>query len=215
MPITQIDFPILQRFFCAVQSSEGMVSQPIDSAAHQLVDKQDEDKRPKQLPKGVVLGPDGKPCRSCTSFASWAAMTKQQNPQTKAFSTMTAPPQTTAPLEPPSNCPPDVDQLGRSTWTLLHAMTADYPERPSATQQAETKQFIGLFSKMYPCWVCADDFRAWMKEGNEPKVSNREEFGRWMCEAHNAVNVKLGKESFDCNRWEERWRTGWKDGSCD
>lgn len=77
------------------------------------------------------------------------------------------------------------------------------------------KQFVGLFGKLYPCWSCADDFRTWMKEGNEPRVSNREEFGRWMCEAHNAVNVKLGKSSFDCNKWEERWRTGWRDGSCD
>ena len=47
-----------------------------------------------------------------------------------------------------------------------------------------------------------------MRQSNEPRVSNRDEIGRWMCEAHNAVNVKLGKESFDCNRWEERWRTG-------
>ena len=32
--------------------------------------------------------------------------------------------------------------------------------------------------------------------------------GRWMCEAHNEVNRKLGKGEFDCSRWEERWRTG-------
>lgn len=116
----------------------------------------------------------------------------------------------------PDDCPPDVEQLGRSTWTLLHTMTANYPERPSLTQQTETKTFLHLFSKYYPCWVCADDFRSWMKEsGNEPKVSNREEFGRWMCEAHNAVNVKLGKKEFDCGLWEERWRTGWRDGRCD
>lgn len=55
----------------------------------------------------------------------------------------------------------------------------------------------------------------WMRDGNEPRVSNREDFGRWLCEAHNAVNVKLGKEQFNCNQWEERWRTGWKDGRCD
>lgn len=115
-----------------------------------------------------------------------------------------------------NDCPPDVEALGRSTWTLLHTMTANYPERPSLTQQTEMKSFISLFGKFYPCWVCADDFRDWMKSGdNEPKVSNREEFGRWMCEAHNAVNVKLGKKEFDCGRWEERWRTGWKDGRCD
>ena len=149
-------------------------------------------------------------CRSCTSFASWAAMTKKEKPNSASTTKAVA-----HPIEPPANCPPDVDQLGRSTWTLLHTMTANYPEKPSFVQQIETKQFIGLFSKMYPCWICADDFRVWMKEGNEPRVSNREEFGRWMCEAHNAVNVKLGKDSFDCNMWEERWRTGWKDGSCD
>jgi len=24
------------------------------------------------------------------------------------------------------------------------------------------KQFMGLFGKLYPCWVCAEDFREWM-----------------------------------------------------
>ena len=123
---------------------------------------------------------------------------------------------TSSSLLPPSDCPPDVEQLGRSTWTFLHAMTATYPERPSTTQQAEARQFLQLFGKFYPCWSCADDFRGWMAQsGNAPRVSNREEFGRWMCEAHNAVNVKLGKTEFDCGKWEERWRTGWKDGRCD
>jgi mitochondrial FAD-linked sulfhydryl oxidase len=154
-------------------------------------------------------------CRSCTSFASWAAMTKGQQ-QTSPFSTNAKLQSSTAPLtEPPEDCPPDVDRLGSHTWTFLHTLTANYPTNPSPAQQSDTKSFISLFSKMYPCWVCADDFRTWMKEGNEPRVSNREEFGRWMCEAHNAVNVKLGKEEFDCGKWEERWRTGWKDGRCD
>ena len=136
-----------------------------------------------------------------------------QSKQTSTSNTSAA--QAATALDAHSDCPPDVEELGRSTWTLLHTMTAQYPERPSLTQQMEIKSFIGLFSKMYPCWHCADDFRSWMKGGNEPRVSNRDEFGKWMCEAHNAVNVKLGKKEFDCNRWEERWRTGWKDGRCD
>jgi len=52
-------------------------------------------------------------------------------------------------------------------------------------------------------------------KGNEPRVEGRDGLGRWMCEAHNEVNRKLGKEVFDCGRWEERWRTGWRNGSCD
>jgi FAD-linked sulfhydryl oxidase len=116
----------------------------------------------------------------------------------------------------PSDCPPDVEELGRSSWTLLHSMTASYPVDPSPQLQAETKSFLNTFSKLYPCWYCAKDFQKWIRdERHAPRVSSREEFGRWMCEAHNAVNVKLGKKEFDCNKWEERWRTGWKDGRCD
>ncbi|MCJ1422077.1 hypothetical protein MMC32_008446, partial [Xylographa parallela] len=82
--------------------------------------------------------------------------------------------------------------------------------------QAEMTQFLGLFAKLYPCWVCAADFEAWMaRAGNAPRVEGREGLGRWMCEAHNEVNRKLGKGVFDCARWEERWRTGWREGGCD
>jgi mitochondrial FAD-linked sulfhydryl oxidase len=45
-------------------------------------------------------------------------------------------------------------------------------------------------------------------EREKVRVGSRAEFGKWMCDAHNEVNRKLGKELFDCNRWEERWRTG-------
>nr|OQO21163.1 hypothetical protein B0A51_10906 [Rachicladosporium sp. CCFEE 5018] len=220
MPITEIQFPILTHFLCSVESNTGMPPQPLDAtpaqAAKAEAKQQQEDGRA-NLPKGVVLGPDGKPCRSCTSVASWMAMARSSPSGGKPtnIATTVPPAQATSSLDIPSDCPPDVEQLGRSTWTLLHSLTANYPERPCLTQQSDTRQFMSLFGKMYPCWVCADDFRAWMQNGNAPKVSNREEFGKWMCEAHNAVNVKLGKPSFDCDKWEERWRTGWKDGRCD
>ena len=64
MPITQIQLPILQFFFCAVESQTGMPPQPLDATPSQLAQaqqKQNNNDRPKQIPKGVVLGPDGKP----------------------------------------------------------------------------------------------------------------------------------------------------------
>ena len=36
-----------------------------------------------------------------------------------------------------------------------------------------------------------------------------------MCELHNEVNDRLGKPQFDCDKVDERWRTGPADGSCD
>jgi FAD-linked sulfhydryl oxidase len=173
-------------------------------------------------------------CRTCTSVASWRALTKQADLKsansnststpTSSTSKMTTPTAglaaaaTPSPSETPSDCPPDVEELGRSTWTLLHSMAATYPEKADAEHQANMSGFLKFFSKLYPCWVCADDFRAWMVHPsgrNQPKLGSRKEFGWWMCEAHNEVNRKLGKKEFDCRLWEERWRTGWKDGRCD
>lgn len=78
------------------------------------------------------------------------------------------------------------------------------------------QQFLSTFSKLYPCHVCAEDFQHWMAQpNNAPKVKGQDELGMWMCQAHNAVNVKLGKKEFDCTLWKERWKDGWKDGRCD
>jgi FAD-linked sulfhydryl oxidase len=164
-------------------------------------------------------------CRLCTSAAAWRNLTKQSKASTAAASTTT----TTQPQSQRNStsvstgttkpeCPPDVEALGRSTWTLLHSLTATYPEKASPSEQAEMRSFLTLLSKLYPCWVCADDFRNWMTEPsgrNQPRLGGRSEFGNWMCEAHNEVNRKLGKKEFDCRFWEERWKDGWKDGRCD
>ncbi|KAI1945585.1 Flavin-linked sulfhydryl oxidase of the mitochondrial IMS [Ophidiomyces ophidiicola] len=211
---------------------------------HRSPDQGGKDIRQK-LPKGVVLDKDGKPCRTCTSLADWRALTRMKSSSTTAnpgaaaalsssssstLASKAAIPSTIAALaltsasasdtlEPiPSDCPADVEMLGRSTWTLLHTMAASYPTTANTQQQDDMRSFLSLFSKLYPCWVCADDFRAWMNDPsgkNKPKVKGRAEFGNWMCEAHNEVNRKLGKKVFDCAKWEERWRTGWKDGRCD
>ncbi|KAJ5124298.1 ERV/ALR sulphydryl oxidase [Penicillium bovifimosum] len=210
------------------KSMGSMFNQPNPTSSKPAGD--DDSKAP--LPKGVVLDKDGKPCRTCTSVASWRALTKQADLNkntTSSSSSSTANKMTTStpalaaaatpsPSELPSDCPPDVEQLGRSTWTLLHSMAATYPEKANAEHQDNMRGFLKFFSKLYPCWVCADDFQTWMAHPsgqNQPRLGSRKEFGWWMCEAHNEVNRKLGKKEFDCRLWEERWRTGWKDGRCD
>lgn len=56
-------------------------------------------------------------------------------------------------------CPYDKDDLGRSTWGLLHTMAASYPDEPTTKQVSEITSFIGLLSRFYPCEFCAKDFR--------------------------------------------------------
>lgn len=148
-------------------------------------------------------------CRPCTSFAAWSSQMKSSSPKAIQQQPAVAAAQAT-----PNECPADVETLGRSSWTLLHTIAATYPTSPTPSQQSDLKSFMGLFAKLYPCWVCAEDFQQYIKK-DEVRANSRQEFGLWLCGAHNEVNKKLGKPVFDCSKWEERWRTGWKDGRCD
>ena len=93
-------------------------------------------------------------------------------------------------------------------------MSVHYPEQPSHAQQKDMLQFVNLFAKLYPCEPCAEDLRKDL-DRNPPQVKSGKEFAGWMCGMHNRVNEKLGKPIFDCSKIYERWRDGWKDGSCD
>ncbi|KAF7638814.1 Sulfhydryl oxidase [Meloidogyne graminicola] len=112
------------------------------------------------------------------------------------------------------DCPLDKDQLGRSTWNLLHTFSVYYSDNPTDKEKKNAQDFLTSFSNIYPCEHCAADFRLDLKE-NPPILTNRTLFAQWMCEAHNRVNSKLGKSLFDCNKVMERWYDGWSDGSCD
>lgn len=128
------------------------------------------------------------------------------------------------------DCPVDKDELGRSTWNLLHTMTVYYPEKPTVDEKKAMKDtieslskvgvfnwnsfFLYIFLQTYPCPHCAEDFRKDIKE-HPIELSSRGKLATWMCEMHNRVNEKLGKSLFDCSKVMERWYDGWRDGSCD
>jgi len=190
------------------------------------------------LPPGMVLGPDGKPCRTCTDIKSWRKIGKAPKGQKKEDSNKTASgseagsssgskaavgagavaaaaaASTPATFDYEKECPADKEILGRATWTFLHTMVAYYPDRPSIQEQSTMKSLLGSFSQFYPCGPCAEHLREEMKI-DPPKVASRKELGGWMCGMHNKVNEILGKEIFDCDKVDERWRDGPADGRCD
>ena len=179
------------------------------------------------LPPGMIIGPDGKPCKICTAFRNWkpakeASNTKaQQTAKTTGavFSSLAyGAGQAQAAVEDtlPAHCPPDVERLGRSTWTFLHTTAAYYPEKPTPNQRANMLNLIHSLPVLYPCSHCASHLGEVMK-ANPPDVSGRVGLSRWFCQRHNEVNERLGKDKFNCaiQKLDERWKDGPADGSCD
>eukprot|EP00898_Chlorokybus_atmophyticus_P001282 jgi/Chlat1/2154/Chrsp17S02731 len=100
---------------------------------------------------------------------------------------------------------PTKEELGRSTWTLLHTLAAQFPERPTKQQQRDAKELITVLSRIYPCGDCARHFQQILKN-DPPVVSSGFELAQWLCRVHNVVNRSLNKPQFNCQRVDARWR---------
>ena len=78
-------------------------------------------------------------------------------------------------------------------------MMARFPEKPTPDDQVALKTFITLFSRLYPCGECAEHFRQLLAK-YPPQVSSRNAAAGWLCFAHNIVNERLKKPTFDCSK---------------
>lgn len=96
------------------------------------------------------------------------------------------------------------EEVGRATWTFLHTLAAQYPEKPTRQQRRDARNLIDILTRMYPCGECARHFRE-LVAASPPSVASRRDFSLWMCEAHNTVNRRLGKPTFNCALVEARW----------
>lgn len=89
-------------------------------------------------------------------------------------------------------------ELGRATWKFLHTMVARFPEKPSDDDRRTLETFMHLFGRLYPCGDCARHFRELLAQ-YPPQTSSRNAAAGWLCFAHNVVNERLEKPTFDCN----------------
>lgn len=190
------------------------------------------------LPPGMVIGPDGKPCKACTGSVAFKSFVKHQSATaapSKADSNTSARfsdsqrqvDTSSATVDASSSsasfsfaptlspeCPPDSLALGRATWTFLHTTAAYYPEAPNPQQRRQMLSLLTALPTLYPCSYCAQHLGGEIKK-NPPDVSGRTGLSRWLCGVHNEVNERLGKEPFNCAKVLGRWKDGPSDGSCD
>ncbi|CAO1638043.1 unnamed protein product [Parajaminaea phylloscopi] len=197
----------------------------------------------------LVIGPDGKPCRACSSRLAFAdamrgakgGSSSSNSGQGPASSPMmaslggvaTAVAASSSPAAATSSkglpCPPDVEELGRSTWSFLHSVAAVYPAEPSQEQRSALLSLLTSLPHLYPCGSCADALsEEYRRRETASKASavaspppdsmtpqqataSQTTATKFLCSIHNEVNERLGKPKWDCEdlaKLKQRWQDG-------
>ncbi|WFD38226.1 thiol oxidase [Malassezia japonica] len=150
----------------------------------------------------TVLGPDGKPCRACNARTAFGAAMRTQAKKHDA-------------------CPPDIEELGRSTWTFLHSAAAHYPDEPSDVQRTHMRSVLEALPHVYPCATCAaelhEEYGRQAPEARADAVDSATALQVYVCTLHNEVNARLGKKVWDCSdlkRLRHRWYEPPEDREC-
>jgi len=105
-------------------------------------------------------------------------------------------------------------ELGRAAWRVLHTTMAKFPDAPTAEDSLALKSYIHLFARLYPCGDCARHFQTVLKK-YPPQVRTRSTAAAWACHVHNVVNMRLGKEIFDCSKIGDFYDCGCADDDDD
>lgn len=50
-------------------------------------------------------------------------------------------------------------EVGHATWTFLHTLAAQLPDRPSRQQQKDVKSLLDILTCIYPCGECAEHWQ--------------------------------------------------------
>lgn len=100
----------------------------------------------------------GKPCKACFSVEDMMKMSKKFSDNKKSDKSSSSSTTTTEinknTIEKvieerrAKQCPVDKDELGRSTWNLLHTMAAYYPEKPSTEEKKNMASTLTSLSKV-------------------------------------------------------------------
>ena len=96
---------------------------------------------------------------------------------------------------------------GRNFWKFMHTTAAYYPAFPSLQQQEQMTHFVNKSAKYFlinPQWTLYWKDRI---NAHPPTVSNQKELSLWLCEEHNELNQKLGRDTFSCSAdvLKRRW----------
>lgn len=82
---------------------------------------------------------------------------------------------------------------GPPTWQVLHSMAHAYPDKPSAEEQRQARNFAEALGCMLPCERCRIHYRDLYSKLGQSLELSREDMENYYFQVHNAVNLATGK----------------------
>ena len=86
---------------------------------------------------------------------------------------------------------------GPSLWHSLHAISFNYPIKPTKEDKQHYLEFFKNLRWVLPCKYCRDNYVKNIKQIplNMKTMKNRATFSRWLYDLHEEINKMLGKKS--------------------
>jgi hypothetical protein len=85
---------------------------------------------------------------------------------------------------------------GSHAWKFMHYVTLGYPEKPTAEQKNNYKNFFILLKHVLPCSKCAKHYEENLTKHplTDDILNNKNKFIKWCIDLHNIVNKMLNKK---------------------
>lgn len=107
------------------------------------------------------------------------------------------------------------DRWGQDYWRVMHAATFLYPEDPADIDKTRMLTFLRLIPFLLPCSACGFHFAQYIQNPatglTDSVLSSRDTLTRWLVEAHNDVNRRVGKAEVKYERVRHFYT---KDATC-
>lgn len=83
---------------------------------------------------------------------------------------------------------------GPPMWFVMHSITFNYPEKPTAVERRIHRDFFHNIAHVLPCSVCRNHFEHVLREYPiEPHLDTRASLVQWLVDVHNIANERDGK----------------------
>lgn len=96
-----------------------------------------------------------------------------------------------------------ISKWGPSAWHFLHTISFTYSETPSDADKQNMYAFLHAFAQILPCKKCRIEFTEYITKHvthSSELLDSRESLIQFIHEAHNHVNMRLGKPIVGLNR---------------